>query len=341
MKKILKKISNYLILLLVTVLVLYFALKDNYQETFEILRTLNGFWIIIALVLVFSYWFFKSISLNKIICNFKKDYGFLKTFSFILKINFFNAITPFSSGGQPYELYYLKKENLKMADVTTIVIQKFVVYQIALVLLGLIAIISNHVFNIFKSNDLIKHLVTLGFIVNFLVTLVLFLLAFTRKLNKFFIKVVMEIMEKLKIVKNKEKRIEKFNKYINELYDGTKKLLNNKIEFIKMISLNFMGLICLYLVPLALLYSTGDYQSFNGLISIVSSSYVMLIGSFVPIPGGSGGLEFGFMKFYGSFIKGGTLTAIMIIWRFVTYYIPMVIGAIALSIKRKKDKVCE
>ena len=117
MKKILKKISNYLILLLVTVLVLYFALKDNYQETFEILRTLNGFWIIIALVLVFSYWFFKSISLNKIICNFKKDYGFLKTFSFILKINFFNAITPFSSGGQPYELYYLKKENLKQVKI--------------------------------------------------------------------------------------------------------------------------------------------------------------------------------------------------------------------------------
>ena len=338
-KQTLKKTFNFLILLLVTVLVLFFSLKDNYKETIEILKTLNPIWIVVSVFLVASYWFFKTISLNKIIQKFKKNYGFMKTFKFVLQINFFNAITPFSSGGQPYEIYYLKKEKLKMADATTITIQKFVVYQIALVVLGIIAIICNHIFGIFKENDLLKQLVTIGFIVNFLVTLILFVLAFTKRINKFIIKTLINLMEKVKIVKNKEEKINKFNKYINELYDGTKKLLNNKKEFVGMIVLNFLSLICLYLVPLTLLYSTGDYQSFNGLISIVSSAYVMLIGSFVPIPGGTGGLEYGFMKFYGAFIKGGTLTAIMIMWRFVTYYIPMVIGSIALGISGKRKEV--
>ena len=74
-----------------------------------------------------------------------------------------------------------------MADCTTIVIQQFVVYQIALVLLGIIAIISNHIFHIFPNNGLLKNLVTLGFILNTLVTVVLFLLAFTKKTNKFII----------------------------------------------------------------------------------------------------------------------------------------------------------
>ena len=105
-----------------------------------------------------------------------------------------------------------------------------------------------------------------------------------------------------------------------------------------MILANFVGLVCLYLVPLSILYATGDYNSFNGLESVVASAYVMLIGSFVPIPGGTGGLEYGFINFYGNFIKGSVLTAIMITWRFITYYIPMIIGAIAVNIKKRVEE---
>ena len=330
-----KKIINYLLIFVVTILVLYFSLKDNYSEIMDVLKTLDKKWLFVAFLLICSYWFFKAIAFDKIIKKFKKDFAFKKSFKFILQINFFNAITPFSSGGQPFEIYYLKREKIKLADVTTVVIEQFVVYQIALVLLGLIAIILNNIFGIFPNNSVLKNLVTIGFIVNTLVTVVLFLLAFTTKTNKFIIDKVIKLLHKLKIVKNVEQREEKFNNYINDLHDGTKKLLENKIDFIEMILANFIGLICLYLVPLAILYSTGDFTSFNGFESIISSAYVMLIGSFVPIPGGTGGLEYGFVKFYGNFIKGSVVTAIMITWRFITYYIPMIIGAIAVNVGKK------
>lgn len=333
-----KKILNFLVLFIVTGLVLFFSLKDNYKETLEVLKTLNKGWILVAIILITSYWFFKAIALKKIIGTFKKEYRFKEAFKFILEINFFNAITPFSSGGQPFEIYKLKKEDFKLADATTVVIEQFVVYQVALVLLGLIAIISNHIFHIFPNNSVIKNLVTLGFIINTTITVVSFLLAFTKKTNKLVVRNVIQFLHKIKLVKNVEKKQEKFDKYINELYDGTKSLLKDKKSFIGMILANFVGLICLYLVPLALIYATGDYTSMNGLNAIVSSAYVMLIGSFVPIPGGTGGLEFGFMKFYGKFIKGGILTAIMISWRFITYYIPMVIGAIAVGIKKEVNE---
>lgn len=333
-----KKILNFLLLLIVTLLVLFFSLKDNYKETLDILKSLNKVWILVAFLLIVSYWFFKAIALKKIIRTFKKDYKFREAFKFILEINFFNAITPFASGGQPFELYKLRKENLKMADATTVVIEQFVVYQIALVSLGVVAIISNSIFHIFPNNSVINNLVTLGFIINTLITVVLFLLAFTKKTNKLLVNKVISLLHKLKLVKDKEKKQEKFDTYINELYDGTKSLLKDKKGFFGMIFVNFIGLICLYLVPLALIYGTGDFTSINGLTSIVSSAYVMLIGSFVPIPGGTGGLEYGFMQFYGKFIKGGVLAAIMIVWRFITYYIPMVIGAIAVGIKKKENE---
>lgn len=332
------KIINFILLLSATTLVLFFSLKDNYKEIINIIKTLNSTWLLVAFLLIVIYWFFKAIALHMIIKNFKKDYTFLKAFKFILEINFFNAITPFSSGGQPFEIYSLKKDKIKMADATTIVIEQFVVYQIALVILGVIAVLINFLFNIFPDNSILKHLVTLGFITNTVITLVLFLLAFTKKANKVIIKKVIGLLHKLRIIKDDEKLLKKFNKYINELYDGTKMLLKDKKSFISMIVMNFVGLISLYLVPLALLYSTGDYTSFNGITSIIASAYVMLIGSFVPIPGGTGGLEFAFIKFYGNFITGSVLTAIMISWRFITYYIPLIIGAIAFNIRKKEKK---
>ena len=80
----------------------------------------------------------------------------------------------------------------------------------------------------------------------------------------------------------------------------------------------------------------GEFNAFNPGIAIVTSAYIMVIGSFVPIPGGTGGLEFGFVQFYGHFVTGSTLSAMMLVWRFITYYFGMIVGAITLLKKVKK-----
>ena len=61
----------------------------------------------------------------------------------------------------------------------------------------------------------------------------------------------------------------------------------------------------------------------------------MLIGSFVPIPGGTGGLEYGYSAFYGFFVKGSVLSASMLIWRFITYYLGIIIGGILFNTDKK------
>ena len=80
----------------------------------------------------------------------------------------------------------------------------------------------------------------------------------------------------------------------------------------------------------------GHVNVSTSYVAIITSAYVMLIGSFVPIPGGSGGLEYGFIAFYGNYIKGTTLKSIMLLWRFITYYLGMILGAIVLNIKKKE-----
>ena len=332
----LKKVANIIVLALVTCLVLYFSLKDNFNTIINEIINVNIFWLVISFLLAISFWFFKAIATTRIANIFKKDYSIKQGMRLVLETNFFHAITPFAVGGQPYEIYSLKKSKLKITEATNVSIVNFIAYQIALVLLGIIAIVYNHHFVLLKENDLLKNLVVVGFLVNFIVIVALFLLTCTKKINKILMKFIIKVLNKIHLVKNKDEKIKQFNDYLNEFHQGAKILLHDKKLFIKLIFVHFIGLISSYLIPLTLAYAMG-LSSYTGIEAIVLSSYVMLIGAFVPIPGGTGGLEYGFMTFYGSFIKGSKLNAIMLLWRFITYYFAMILGAILLGI-RKKEK---
>ena len=332
----LKKVANVIVLALVTCLVLYFSLKDNFNTIINEIINVNIFWLVISFLLALSFWFFKAIATTRIANIFKKDYSIKQGMRLVLETNFFHAITPFAVGGQPYEIYSLKKSKLKITEATNVSIVNFIVYQIALVLLGIIAIVYNHHFVLLKENDLLKNLVVVGFLVNFIVIVALFLLTCTKKINKILMKFIIKVLNKIHLVKNKDEKIKQFNEYLNEFHQGAKILLQDKKLFIKLIFVHFIGLISSYLIPLTLTYAMG-ISSYTGIEAIVLSSYVMLIGAFVPIPGGTGGLEYGFMTFYGSFIKGSKLNAIMLLWRFITYYFAMILGAILPGI-RKKEK---
>lgn len=334
----LKSIFSIVLLIVIAGLVLYFSLKDNYKEILNGIVNANKLWLLASILLIMGYWFFKALIFYRFTRKFKKDYTFKKAFRLQLLTNFFNAITPFSSGGQPFQIYTLKKQGVELTDSTNIIIQNFIVYQIALVSLGIIAIISNAFCHFFEDIHTLKYLVTIGFIMNTLTIIGLFLIAFAKRFNKFVVNNAIKLLAKTKILKKPEKTLENWNNYINNFHEGAKMLIADKKFFFRSIFDAFLALICQYLVPVVILYSTGDYTSFNGLISIVACSYVMLIGSFVPIPGGTGGLEYGFIQFYGNFIGGSTLRVIMILWRAVTYYFGLILGAIFVNIKEKEDK---
>ena len=339
MKKnnILKRVISFIIIAIITSLVLYFSLKDDYKNIIHEIKTINKLWFLVAFIMMFMYWLIKALVRKKLVSKFNKNYKFIDSFKLSLELNFFNGVTPFATGGEPYEVYSLTKHGIKGTDSTNIMIQNFITYQIALVLLGMIAIITNQFVHIFPSGFL-TYLITIGFTINFLVIVFLFVITFGKKIDKFIMKIIVFILSKFKIVKNKENTLEKFHNYLEEFHEGATILLKDKKTFIKMIMLQFLSLSIFYLIPLILLYGMGDYSSLNGYESIFISAYVMLIGSFVPIPGGTGGLEYGFIAFYGNFIKGSKLNAIMLLWRFITYYFGIMLGAIVLNFKRKKVK---
>lgn len=325
-----------LLIILVTITVLYISLKDNFYEIIIQIFNANIKWLLVGIFLVSAYWFLKANVLYETTKKLHSNFTYKQAFKMTLVTQLANAITPFSSGGQAYQVYALKKSGVKIADGTNIIIQNFIVYQIALVTLGLIAVFANQTLHLYKEVGLLKYLVTFGFICNTLVIIILFIVAFAKKLNNFLIQKGITLLEKLHLIKNVDKVRKNWKDYINNFHIGAKHLMQDKWHFIRQILYNILALSCLYLVPLVILYSMNDFKSMDAFLTIVTSAYVMLIGSFVPIPGGSGGLEYGFIAFYSNFITGSVLTSVMLIWRFITYYFGIMIGAMALNTKEKR-----
>ncbi len=329
--------KNSLILLLITIIVLFFLLKDSAQEIFATLSKINIFYLLIAFLLYFLYIITKAYIIYKCV-NEKDKLSFKEAIKHNIITQFFNGITPFSTGGQPMEVYMIAEHNIKVSKATSVTIENFIFYQTALVIYGAIAVACNWIFDLFPKVSILQHLVLLGFIVNILVAVALYAIMLSKKVTKKVSNLLIKLLGKVKIIKDTKKAQNDWSEKLEDFHHISKDLLHRKGIFFLGVFINLVSLTCLYIIPLFIMYGLHDFTSLTPISAITSSAYVLLMGSFVPIPGASGGIEYGFIKFFGNFMPVVLLNALLITWRFITYYFGMIIGGFLFSIEKESDK---
>ena len=325
--------KNTIFLLIITGIVLYIVLKDDFKDIVNILTKIDIRYILLAILFYALYIVIKGY-VNYKITNDKKKLSLKEAIKHNIITQFFNGVTPFSTGGQPMEVYMLMEHDIPIAKATNQTIQSFIFYQIALVICGSVAVINNFLFPIFPKVRILQLLVLLGFAINVAVVIVLILISRSKRVTNKLSAISIKILKKLKRKVDEEDIKQKFSDY----HEGFKELRKRKKLFIGGVVLNIISLLCLYIVPMFILYSMGDFTSFTVNNTITASAYVYIIGGFVPIPGASGGIEFGFTKFFGNFIVGNKLSAVLLLWRFITYYVGVIIGALAFNFEKKVEK---
>ena len=329
--------KNTIIIVVVTIIVLFVVLRKDFNTIINDLQTMDLKYILIAILLYILYLVLHSyvvyLTVNK-----KEKFSFLESIKHNVIVQFFNGITPFSTGGQPMEIYMLREHDISLSRATNYILQNFIFYQIALVLFGAVAVFANFTFKLFPKVNLLRDLVALGFLINTLVAVILLFISFSKSITKSFIHYMINILYKINLVKNKDKQVEVWDKRIDEFHECARELKRRKSLFVVGVLLNFLGLLCLYSIPLFILYALHDFHSMDLISTASSSAYVMIVGSFVPIPGASGGIEYGFTQFFGNFLPKTKVNTVLLVWRFITYYLGMIIGAILFNLDKPKNK---
>ena len=332
--KIVKNIrKNTIFILIITVIILCIVLKDNFNDIVLALQTIDLKYIAIAVVFLVLSIVVRGYANYKI--TDKPDKISIKEaikHNFITQ--FFNGITPFSTGGQPMEIYMIREHNIPVAEATNITMQSFLFSQIALVICGFFAVIYNFFFHLFPKIKILQWLVLLGFIINIGIVIGLFIVSYSRRINKKISKLCTKLCKKFKINKTEEEIDQKFLDY----YNGFQQIKKRKKLMVLAIILNIVSLVCLYIVPVFILYSMHDFTSMNMVEVVTASAYVYVIGGFVPIPGASGGIEYAFTQFFGNFMIESKLSALLLLWRTITYYFGMIVGALLFNFEKKVKK---
>lgn len=334
MKDLLKSIKkNTILLLLITIIVLYVVLKDDLPKILEAFQSINLFYILIAL-----FFYFLSVSIkgyvNYLITNDKDKISIREAIKHNLIAQFFNGVTPFSTGGQPMEIYMLTEHNIPVTKATNQTVQSFIFYQIALVICGVFAVAYNFFFPMFPKVRFLQHLVLLGFLINVGVAVFLIMISYSHKTMTTIANLTKKVLKKVK----KEIKEEEIDNKFLEYYEGFQEMEKRKGLMTVGILLNIASLLCLYIVPLFVLYSMTNRYNLSVINTITASSYVYIVGAFVPIPGASGGIEYGFTQFFGNFIGIEMISAVLLIWRTITYYIGMIVGALLFNFEKKANK---
>ena len=328
-----KKLNLIIIILAACTVLSIILWKFDIGELYDIVVASNKKWILLALGCMLCYCLFESGVLYCTANSIRRKLSFLKAFKTTMVGLLFNNLTPFQSGGQPMQLYYLTKESFMVGEASSILLMKFIVYQVSLIVYSTVLLFVRYGF-FYKRSGKLAALIGVGFIVNIAVVIGLILVGFLPGFTTRLVNGVIALLSKLHIIKNKENSLEGAKNQIVGFHDGFKQLLKQKKVLLQAVVVSCAQLTAFFFIPFCICMALG-VEVASILSMVAASAFVLMISSFIPLPGASGGAEGSFYLLFGIFIINPSLIAVaLILWRFITYYLPILVGIFFCGVKK-------
>lgn len=291
-------------------------------------------WLLVALSCMLISWFFEALVLRVFLKGRTTDFSLFNALRIPLIAQLFNAITPFSSGGQPAQLVALMQSRVEAGQASSVLLMKFIVYQFMVLVNFLLSMLIGF-------SQVSKHFGTLAILINFglivhvvvlaVLLLVMYYNKFTKQLVHWLLIPVSWFVSKKRMIEWRSVLLTK----IDTFYAESLHLKKEKKKLIKGCLLTLCQLFFYYSVPYFVLLALGS-PNVNYLEVMVLHVMIVMIVSLFPVPGGSGGAEYSFKTLFATFtLSSSKLVLAMLLWRLFTYYLGMFMGIGALAVKPK------
>ena len=241
---------------------------------------------------------------------------------------YYDNITPSSTGGQPFQIYYLNKRGIKGEVATSVPLMKYICWQIGFVITSFIFLMLNYKY-LMTQNSLIVTLAWVGFGMNALLLVAVLLLSTSKKIGPAVIVWFLKLLNRMKLIKNYRATFSKTMRFVVSYQRCMREFTSNIFYFLLQILLAGAEIICnasiAYFVYLA--FIQDDPASFSLVISI--TLLCNLAVCFIPVPGQAGAAEISFISVYGNLFtsighKVGSIAVVF--YRLFTYYSMLLLG---------------
>lgn len=255
----------------------------------------------------------------------------------VLLGRYYDNITPAAVGGQPFQIYYMRKySGLASGDATSIPIFGMISGQIGFLVLAIICFIFG---NVADNNPALLVTAWIGLLFYAFWPMMVVGVSFFPNPTTKFLKFGIKILAKIKVIKNRDVTLKKVEYEITEYADSTKMILKNRGLFAQVIVLSIIFNALIASIPFFVLTAFGGevgyLECFATTVAVMSSVY------FVPTPGNAGAAEGTFFVVFSALSDGYVFWA-MLIWRFFSYYIYIIMGPIIyflMHLEKKRDTI--
>ena len=328
-----KNIANITMFIITFSILIYFCISNNNLLTLlNVFPNLNPYWLAFAFVSMFLTWFLDSLVLGYIIYTIEsKKFSRFLTFKLTMVGQFFSSITPLGVGGQPMQILYLTKYGVPAGSAVSILVKKFLTYQITMVFYSALVIITK--FNMFSAK--IPGFIALsliGFLSQCFIVILLILFYINKNFTYKIISAFSCLLFKFKIIKNPNSFNKKMEKQLNLFVESNDAFRGNKSLNAKLYVVTFLQFTFLFSIPFFIFKSFN----FNGLpiVNMVSTqAFVSMISSYTPLPGAAGVTEGSFITLFKDFFGEDFVAIAMLLCRLITYYFNIIIGFLIIKIK--------
>lgn len=362
----LKYIIYILIVLVATGISLTISLWDDHAAILGILKTADFLWVMVIIGLVTASYMIEGLVI-KVFCRlYTRRYRYHQGLANSMIGAFYNDVTPGSSGGQVMQAYTLKQQGLPISSGASIMVMWFILYQFALLIFDVLALIfeAKDIFSI-KPIDIgslqvpIIPLIIFGFLLNLSVIALLYGMSFSHKLHNFILHYVVGFLGKIHIIKKPDQVRENLRVQVENFKIELRRLQANVPVTVLIIVLFLLVILCRDSIPyfagLALHAYSGPFSFDFGMLfkATFLSAFHQMVTGLVPIPGAAGISEYFFyylfFNFYGNTYSSldpsvivryadANVKAAQILWRTATYHLVLLISGFVAALYRSRPK---
>lgn len=238
---------------------------------------------------------------------------------------FFSCITPSASGGQPAQVYFMRKDKIPVGISTLILMIVTITYKMVLIALGIAVLIVKPTQILYYFDPAISFFY-LGLFLNILVVGFMIFLIVDPTLAKAALINTINLLSKFHILKRPEKLINKVNSAVEKYKEAAAYFKTHRVVVFNVFIMSVIQRMLLFYVTYLV------YRSFN--LSEISWETIVLLQGMIsvavdmlPFPGGVGISEKLFLLVFSPVFGEITLPA-MVVSRGLSYYTELLLSAL-------------
>ncbi|WP_411337749.1 lysylphosphatidylglycerol synthase transmembrane domain-containing protein [Ruminococcus gauvreauii] len=321
-----KKIINTVFLLLVFLLTVYsvFRGEDLHEVVREIMRV-NPWYLLPGVFGVVFFIWGESIIIHYLFGTLDIHEKKWTCFLYSCVGFFFSAITPSASGGQPMQIYYMRKHKIPVPVSTLVLMIVTITYKLVLVGVGLFVAFFQRGF-VSRYLEGILPVFYLGVFLNVICCIAMSVLAFHPVLAKFIVMKCLGMLERIHILKHRPERAQKMEASMDQ-YNATASYLRSHMRVIvNVLAITFLQRFALFFVTWFVYKALGLHGAH--IYDVVMLQAVISVSvDMLPLPGGMGISENLFLIIFKTIFAAGLLLPGMVLSRGIAYYVQLLLSA--------------